>query len=214
MDHPRQEIARRWEMQCSIDQAVSAVRSRDAGRAIELAGSSAFEHHRAALLSLLALMSGTRDVVMLRYVRKRLLMDPALARERYSGGRTLLHGAAGAGGLLTVRLLLELGADPNAIDQGRHTPLYCVGNQCGAETGGDIVRVLAEYGANVNAHEGVKQCTALHMATRRGNVQVAQALLDCGADLGMQDTKGDTPLQRALNCRKTAVAALLRARIQ
>jgi ankyrin repeat protein len=58
----------------------------------------------------------------------------------------------------------------------------------------------------------VKRCTALHMAARRGNVEVAAALLDCGADIEARDSLGETPLRRAVNCNKTEVAALLLSR--
>jgi ankyrin repeat protein len=50
------------------------------------------------------------------------------------------------------------------------------------------------------------------MAARRGNVEVAAALLDCGAALEARDRRGETPLRRALNCRKQEVASLLIAR--
>jgi ankyrin repeat protein len=50
------------------------------------------------------------------------------------------------------------------------------------------------------------------MAARRGNVEVAEVLLDCGADIESRDSLGDTPLRRSVNCGKTAVAALLLAR--
>jgi ankyrin repeat protein len=50
------------------------------------------------------------------------------------------------------------------------------------------------------------------MAAKRGFVAIAHALLDCGAAVNAQDRKGDTPLQRALNCRRNAVAELLAAR--
>ena len=64
----------------------------------------------------------------------------------------------------------------------------------------------------MDASDGVKRCTALHMAARRGNVLVAEALLDCNADLEAQDGDGDTPLRRAVNCGKAEVAAFLLSR--
>jgi len=47
------------------------------------------------------------------------------------------------------------------------------------------------------------------MAARRGHVETAQALLDSGASVNAPDRKGDTPLQRAMNCHKNEVAQLL-----
>jgi hypothetical protein len=49
------------------------------------------------------------------------------------------------------------------------------------------------------------------MAARRGNVAVARALLECGADPRIGDIAGVTPLQRAKNCRKAEVVAVLQA---
>jgi hemoglobin len=203
------DLARRWHIQRSLDHAVAAIRAEDEHAAIALietdAMESYFQHDRAALLSLLVMMSD-------EYARRRLAADPTLAQERYSRGRTLLHGMAGEGRLAMVELLLNLGADANATDLGGHTPLYCVGNECSVDTAPDVVRALVQSGAQVNANGGVKHCTALHMAARRGNVAVAEALLDCGADLDAQDGVGVTPLRRAVNCRKRAMAEFLRAR--
>jgi ankyrin repeat protein len=106
-------------------------------------------------------------------------------------------------------LLLRLDADPNARTSGGHTPLYCVANECGAVGGGDTVRALVLAGAHVDAPSDSKRCTALHLAARRGNTEIARTLLDCGADINARDKTGDTPLQRARNCRKPEVAALL-----
>jgi len=154
---------------------------------------------------------GSRNPAMLQYVQERVIADAALVRERYAG-RTLLHEASAQGNLTMVELLLRLGADPNAQDGGGHAPLYSLANEYRSSGGGDIVRALAQSGAHINADDGAKHCTALHMAARRGNVEIAAALLDCGADIDRQDSLGDTPLRRAVNCGRIQVASLLLAR--
>jgi hemoglobin len=205
------DISQRWALQVELDQAVAAIRNAEADRAIALAENSALqtavERNRAVFAALLAMMISGGDSAMLDYAREKLRRDPALARERYNG-RTMLHSASAAGDAATVTWLLRLGADPSARDASGHTALYCVGNAC-REGGGDVVRILVQAGAQVDACGGVKHCTALHMAARRGNLAVASALLDCGANIETRDSLGDTPLRRSVNCNKTAVAALL-----
>jgi truncated hemoglobin YjbI len=200
------ELGQRWDAQQALDGVVAAVRAGDAGRAIGLAGTC----DRGVLPGVLALMIASGHGDLLAYVHQRLVEEPSLIGERYAG-RTLLHNAAGAGSLPTLELLLKLGADPNALDGGRHAPLYSVGNECAGPQSAKIVHALARAGAEVNAHDGATGSTALHMAARRGNAVVAQALIDCGANVSARDTRGDTPLQRALNCRKPHVAELLRS---
>jgi len=108
-----------------------------------------------------------------------------------------------------MALLLQLGTDPNAQNRCGHAPLYCVANECTLETGAEGVRMLVQAGADVNACGGVTKATALHMAARRGHVELARALLECGAAVEALDRKGDTPLQRAINCRRHGVSQLL-----
>jgi truncated hemoglobin YjbI len=207
-----QELSQRWSGQRALDEAVAAVRSGTADQAIALAEGSTlhayFKCDRAVFAALLALMIGSGDGTLLDYVREKLLANPALAHERHSG-RTLLHGAAAAGSFATVELLLRLGADPNSTDTGGHTPLYSVANECKMPGAASVVRVLVEAGARVDACDGVKHCTALHMAARRGNREVAEALLDFGAGIEVRDSVGETPLRRAVNCDKPDVATLL-----
>jgi hemoglobin len=198
--HP--EIASRWKAQRKLDDAVAAVRAGDADRAIALAGDS---------LPLLSVMLASGQSRLLDYVRERVTGDPSLIRGRFAG-RTLLHVAAAQGNLSMVEFLLRLGADPNAMDGGRHTPLYSAGNECQTPGGPDVVRALVRAGAAVDANDGVKHCTALHMAARRGNVEIAVALLDLGADIDARDSLGVTPLRRALNCKKPGVVSLLLSR--
>lgn len=211
-DHTHREIGRRWEVQRTVDEAVAAVRRGDADGAIELAERAESRIcERGVFAGLLALMMGRGNQILLDYVGVKLTREPSLAQERYAG-RTLLHWAAAAGSLTVVELLLGLGADANATDGGGHTPLYSVGNECAIPGGGNVVRALVRAGAKVNACDGAKHCTALHMAARRGNVEVAEALLDCGADMEARDSLDETPLRRSVNCGKTGVAALLLSR--
>ena len=211
-DAVRREIGRRWEAQCGLDEVVAAVRGGEAERAVALAESSVlltrFQRDRSVLAGLLGMMMGSGNAAMLGYVQEKLIDDPALVRERYAG-RTLLHEASAQGNLAMVHLLLQLGADANANDGGGHNPLYCLANEYRASEGGGVVRALVDGGANVNANGGVKHCTALHMAARRGNVEVAEALLDYGADINARDSLGDTPLRRSVNCDRIQVADLL-----
>ncbi len=208
-DAIRHEIAQRWEAQRTLDEAVAAVREGKSDHAI--AAAETLQHNRSVFPGLLALMMGSRNPAMLQYVQETLTHQPALLRERYAG-RTLLHEASAQGNLTMVELLLRLGADPNAQDVGSHTPLYCLAIESRTLGGGDIVRVLARSGAHINAAGGVKHSSALHMAARRGNLEIAAALLDCGADIDRPDSLGDTPLRRAVNCGRIQVASLLLAR--
>jgi 26S proteasome non-ATPase regulatory subunit 10 len=72
-----------------------------------------------------------------------------------------------------------------------------------------VARVLLAAGATVDVASGPTRGTALHQAARRGNVSVAQALLDHGAIIEARDAKGQTPLRRAVNCRQIVVVLLL-----
>ncbi len=206
------EVAPRWEVQLAIDQAVAAIRRGDTEAAIALAEGaplrSFFRKDRALFAFLLSLMI---QHGMVDYVSSQLHADPLLAQVRYNG-RTLLHTAAASGAPGIVETLLNLGADPNALDGGRHAPLYSVANECQVPAGADITRILIRHGAEVNACDGAKRCTALHMAARRGSVEIAGALLDCGADIEARDSVGETPLRRAVNCNKVEAARLLLSR--
>jgi hypothetical protein len=206
-DH--EELASRWNEQRALDSVITAIMEGRDDDALALA--PRFIFRPSVFVGLLARMVQTGRSRLIRFVIDAVESDSSLAMRRFAG-TTLLHFAAGAGCLEMVALLLRLGVDPNIQGRGDHTPLYCVANECGSETGPEIVRALIRAGANVNRSGGVTRATALHMAARRGHFEIARALLDCGAAVSARDRKGDTPLQRAINCRKNGVAQLLRER--
>jgi truncated hemoglobin YjbI len=215
-DTLQRHLAARWKEELAIEEVVAAVRRGNAGRALALVESPElrvlFDRDRAALASLLVLMMASGDEALLDHVMRRLRDDPALVRTTYFGGRTLLHGAAAAGCLPAVELLLDLGAAVGAADGSGRTPLFGVANECRGASGSAVARALLRRGAAADARDRVKRCTPLHAAARRGSVAVAAALLDGGADLEARDVAGDTPLRRAVNCGQVEMVTFLRAR--
>lgn len=211
------ELAPLWEEQLALDEAVALLRDPENGeRCIGLLNGpvlqARFARSPSVHANVVSLASRSKSPLLREYTAGQLRDRPLLIQQRYNNGRTLLHDAAGAGDVSLVELLLDMGAG-EIVDDGVRSPLYCVGNECSGPGGGRIVRALLARGStNVNAVHGVKRCTALHMAARRGNVDVIGALLDGGADLAARDSAGDTPLRRAVNCNKVEAARLLLAR--
>jgi ankyrin repeat protein len=117
-------------------------------------------------------------------------------------GQTLLHDAALVGEAELAAMLIRSGADPDAKEAEGHTPLYRAST-------GHVARVLLAAGATVDVASGPTRGTALHQASRRGYVSVAQALLDHGATIDARDAKEQTPLRRAVNCRQLRIVRLL-----
>ena len=199
------ELAARWTGQRVLDSVIAAIAE---GRDDEtLALAPRFASRPSVFVGLLARMIQSGRARLIHFVIDAARSDPSLAAARFADA-TLLHVAAGAGCLEVVAFLLRLGVDPDILGRGR-TPLYCVANECASETGPEVVRALVRAGADVNACCGVTLATALHAAARRGRVEIARALLDSGAAVNARTRKGDTPLQRATNCRRNGVSQLL-----
>jgi hypothetical protein len=117
-------------------------------------------------------------------------------------GQTLLHDAAMAGEAECAAVLIRSGSDPDATEPEGHTPLYRAST-------GEVTRVLLAAGATVDVPSGPTRGTPLHQAARRGFGTVATALLDHGAKVDARDSKGQTPLRRAVNCRQLQLVQLL-----
>ena len=139
-----------------------------------------------------------------------LRLPPKLTRENQATRQTPLMAAAEKGHRPVVAMLLKAGANPNALDEFRHTALAKAVNanrtqvvelllKAGADPNlrlydGDfalrwaairgidlrITKLLLAHGADVLAHQGGG--TALHIAAFSGRVDVAKLLLKAGAD--------------------------------
>ena len=212
------ELAPLWNEQLALDEAVAILRVPDKSReCIKLLQSpllqDRFARSPAVHASFLALAVKSGAPLLREYAAGQIRAHPALVRERYTHRRTLLHDTCAAGDLGLVEQLLAMGAAETTDDGAAPSPLYCVGNECSAPGASRIVQILVQSNpAWLDAPYGVKRCTALHMAARRGNVEVIGALLDAGAGIEVRDSMGETPLRRAVNCNQVEAAKLLLAR--
>jgi len=77
-------------------------------------------------------------------VKAMLNAENRLVGERYVRGDTALHHASRNGDTAVVSVLLEHGADVNALSDGSHFPLYCAAGHCHVET----TACLLDHGAD------------------------------------------------------------------
>ena len=65
-------------------------------------------------------------------------------------------------------------------------------------------------GTDVNVKGGFADGTPLHYAAANGHKEIAELLIEKGADLNAKDEDGGTPLDVAISFNRTEIAALLR----
>lgn len=108
---------------------------------------------------------------------------------------TALHAAAAAavGNIRLIELLIDKGADLNALDRRGISPLIvaCATGQISS------AKTLIEAGAKINIKPTLAP-TALIVAIQSGNVQLVETLLHAKAKVDQSDIFGTTPLQAAL----------------
>ena len=111
-----------------------------------------------------------------------------------------------------IELLIEKGADLEALDRDQRTPLHIAalsGFIEDAKPYTDIAKFLIEKGAKVNARDN-SQSTPLHFAAFRGNVSMTELLIKKGADVNAVDKNGMTPAMVADWQKHPKTTALIR----
>jgi ankyrin repeat protein len=117
---------------------------------------------------------------------------------------SLLHWATMNNHTELAKGLIDAGADLNAKDYAKKTPLHYVaeGNRP------ELARVLIDAGADLNAEDYAKQ-TPLHLAAMKGHTEIAKGLIDAGADLNAEDEDKQTPLHYAATYYEKAIVKIL-----
>jgi uncharacterized protein len=155
-----------------------------------------------------------------------LLTQKAEVNARSNDGSTALLWMAHWNDLDTATLLLSAGADANATNDFRMTPLSqaCTNGNgafvrlllksganpntavatgetplmtCAKSGSADAVRMLVEYGATVNAKEPTENQSALMFGAAERHPDVVQALIDAHADLKANSKQGFTAIHFA-----------------
>ena len=136
-------------------------------------------------------------------VEKALGTAPEFLKATDPAGSTLLHHAAGFGSLEMMTWLLESGADVNAKNRRKSTPLHWAVHDTAK------AKLLLSKGADLNARQAEGR-TALHLASMLGNGEATlRLLLDAGANPGIAASNGQTPLMAAARRGDVTAMALL-----
>ena len=94
-----------------------------------------------------------------------------------------------------IEILVEYGADVDAVDKRGEAPLHYA-TRCGNE---DTAWFLLANGATVDADPVCRERTPLHVAAACGHAEVASLLVkEGGAELFSTDAQGRTPKQVAV----------------
>lgn len=109
-------------------------------------------------------------------------------------GWTPLHYAAALGRQGRVRQLLKQGVSTEVKNEFARTPLYLAAKRGELE----VVALLVQHGAKVNARESRGGYFPLHIAAGFGQVDVVRYLLKHGAQVDPRTYYGDTPLMEAV----------------
>ena len=115
-----------------------------------------------------------------------------------------LISAARDGDILSVRVLIENGADVNAKDELGKTVLHLATREGHVE----IVKILIEKGADVDVKDN-ERYTALHWATLDGHIEIAKILIEMDADVDARDIYGWTALHVAAGNERVEITEVL-----
>jgi uncharacterized protein len=138
-------------------------------------------------------------------VRELVKQQPELIHAYSPDGWTALH--LNFGNLSVVKLLLDNGADINAVSKNKINATPLQGSVVMKNL--ELAKLLIDRGANVSPH-GEEGTTPLHESAGSGQLDLVKLLLEHGADVNARDDAGKTPLTIAQESKQPEIAKMLR----
>ena len=115
-------------------------------------------------------------------------------------GNSPLHNVSTIGNIEIMKILLEHGADPNAINNEKKTSLHCLANNPEKIDGSTIskaIRLLSKYPVDINAQDE-DGYTPIYSAVYEQNIEAIQSLAEIGANWNIRADCRFSPLESTL----------------
>jgi ankyrin repeat protein len=140
-----------------------------------------------------------------------LVAEPSLVSSYSGDGFTALHFAAFFGRFEAAALLIERGAEVDALGRGwmTGTPMHSAVSRLQS----DVVRILLEAGANANVRQSAGW-TPLHAAAMNGDRTSVELLLASGADPAATNDEGRSVLDLATESGDEQTVDRIRSALQ
>lgn len=126
-------------------------------------------------------------------------------QRRYPDGSTPLHMAATFGLPVSIRALLDAGADINARSMSDVQPIHAAAIMGHA----NVVELLVQRRADVDSRHSFADCAPIHFAAEMGHTSVVRRLCELGADVEAEKKQGGTAVHVSADTNNAAVTRIL-----
>lgn len=134
----------------------------------------------------------------------RQFLDGGQSPDTVDGGRSMLGWAAQGGNVEMVQILLDAGAEVDAVDSVGHTPLMRA-----VEVGHEaVVEQLIGAGADLDV-QASNGSSAVMLAVSDGRIAILEQLIGAGANLELADEYGNTAVLSAVEYGAENIEAVI-----
>lgn len=139
-------------------------------------------------------------------IMKLFIKNQANVNAKTEIGATPLHWAAANGNIEAIELLIQNNANVNEVDIFGNTPLLYAAMNSQKK----VIELLLKNGSNINHQDIQRGWSALHWAAFRGDLDIAEILINNKINPKLKDKEKNTPLNVAATAGKTQIINFLK----